>query len=252
MKFSKDKEKAKEEYNKIIINSKKDFHNELLENDKNCEYEIIKIKEKFDKESKIITQKYKLLEQYNKNNLDTKITSLTENYKKEVYIKTISLNEQINHFLEIVKLNELVYNTYNKYKENYYFNKNIINLLINYYNKGNNILNDIKDNEIFMEAKNQRDENKNNKRNSFQLDIHGPKIDAGLELPGIDIHGPKIGVPSLDIPGPKINPGIGLPGVDIHGPRIGVPSIDLSRLDIHGPKIDVPSLDIHGPKIGNL
>ena len=34
--------------------------------------------------------------------------------------------------------------------------------------------------------------------------MHGPKIDAGIGLPGIDIHLPKIGVPSLDILGPNL------------------------------------------------
>ena len=26
----------------------------------------------------------------------------------------------------------------------------------------------------------------------YQLDIHGPKIDAGIRLPGLDIYGPNL------------------------------------------------------------
>ena len=47
------------------------------------------------------------------------------------------------------------------------------------------------------------------------------------------MHGPKIGVPSLDIHGPKIDAGIGLPDVDIHGSKIN------AGIDIYGPKICV-------------
>ena len=56
------------------------------------------------------------------------------------------------------------------------------------------------------------------------------------------MHGPKIGVPSLDIHGPKIDAGIGLPDVDIHGSKIN------AGIDIYGPKICVPSLYIYMDK----
>ena len=52
---------------------------------------------------------------------------------------------------------------------------------------------------------------------TLSLDIHGPKIDVG-----IDIKKPKLDIPGigLDIHGPEIRGGIGLPELDIHGPKI--------------------------------
>ena len=57
-----------------------------------------------------------------------------------------------------------------------------------------------------------------------EIGNQGPKINVGVDIrgpkvPGIDISGPKIGG-DLNIHGPKIDAGIGLPGVDVHGPKI--------------------------------
>ena len=64
--------------------------------------------------------------------------------------------EKINNLEELLKINDIIYNTYNSSKENYFHNINIINLLVNYYNKGNEIIREMKDNEDFMETIKQR------------------------------------------------------------------------------------------------
>ena len=62
---------------------------------------------------------------------------------------------------------------------------------------------------------------------------------------GIDIKKSKIDISGIgyDIHGPKIDAGI-----EIHATKIGG-EIGLNVIDIHGPKICVPSLYIHGSKI---
>ena len=173
-KYNKDKEKAKEEYNKIIVNSKINLKNELKKNEKKFYDEVNKLKEKMEKENKIINEKYKQIDDNNKTNFDKTIDTLDKNYKNEIYNTTILIDEKINHYNELLKINEIIYNTYDKYRENYYHNKNIINLLLNYYEKGNNILKEIKNNNEFIEAQNQKKiynsiiKNYENKDNEYQ------------------------------------------------------------------------------------
>ena len=52
----------------------------------------------------------------------------------------------------LIDLHNIIYNTYNKNKDNYYHKINIINLLLDYYEKGNEVIRDIKYNESFKEA----------------------------------------------------------------------------------------------------
>ena len=85
------------------------------------------------------------------------------------------------------------------------------------------------------------------------LDISGPKIDAGLGLPGVDIKGPKIGG-GIDISGPKIDAGIKAPSFNIPQPNLNIqgPRIDAGvglGADVQGPKIDA---NVPLPSLGAL
>ena len=127
-KYKKLKQNAKEVYNQIILNSKRIMKIELKNSEDNYNYEISKLKEKWEQEKKLINDKYAQINENNKNNFDIKIDSLDKNYKNEIYNCTILIEEKINHFTELVKINEVIYNTYNKYKENFYHSKNIITI----------------------------------------------------------------------------------------------------------------------------
>ena len=86
---------------------------------------------------------------------------MEEKYKKEINKIENSFKEKISHFDDLLNINDIVYNTYIKSKENYYHNINIINLLINYYEKGNIITKELEHNEDFMETVNQKKHERN-------------------------------------------------------------------------------------------
>ena len=215
VKHIKEQEKQKEEYKQLIINSKRNLEIELEQNLNNYYYEINKITEKWEKETKKIKEKHKQIEENNKFIFNQKLENLENNNKNEITLYTTDLNEKISHYSELAKINEIIYNTYNKYRDNYFHNKNIINILINYSDKDNNILKEIKNNNVFMESKKQKELNNkiiNNNNPKIDIpgigiDIHGPRIDAGIPgpgLPGFDINGPKINGPAIDIRGPNL------------------------------------------------
>ena len=72
--------------------------------------------------------------------MDSKIKELHEKYNEE--IERLGYDKKIENLNSIVKFNEIVYNTYNAYKQNYYNCINLNNLLINYY-KNENIKNNV-------------------------------------------------------------------------------------------------------------
>ena len=194
-KFNEDKEKENDEYNKLILNTKKELEYELTDNERKYNYEINEIKIKYDKEIKVrkdlfnetnikINDKYKKINDNNKNNYNKKLDILERKYKNEKIKIENKFKQEINHINELLNINDIIYNTYNKNKENYFYNINIINLLINYYEKGNKIIKEMKDNEDFMETikqkeyemiKSPKDENINlnldNIENNIKLEV---------------------------------------------------------------------------------
>ena len=187
--FNKEKEKEKNDYQKLCENTKKEKENELQENENNHNYEIKEITDKYQKEldekqiiyennKKLINNKYENKKAYNKENFEKKKDILEKNYENEKNRIENAFKEQINNFKELLKINDIIYNTYNSSKENYFHNINIINLLVNYYNKGNEIIREMKDNEDFMETIKQREY----ELNKFQIeDINQIKRDSFLE-----------------------------------------------------------------------
>ena len=179
-----DKEKENDEYTKILLNTKKELENELIDNENNYNNKIFELKKKYEKEllekkeeldknNKKINDKYKKNDENNKNNYDYKINNLEQKYKDKVKEIENIYKDKINHFDELLKINSIVYNTYIKNKENYYHNINIINLLVNYYEKGNDISKELENNEDFMETISQKDFEMNQSKNEifFGLNI---------------------------------------------------------------------------------
>ena len=128
--------------------NKNNLEKELKLND--CEYkvDIAKIKSKYDNE--IISKKY----QYEKNinEINNKYKNINEYiniiYKHKIenldnqYIKIIqkyNFNNKLEKMKNIKRLNEIIYNAYDIYKNNYYNAININNILMNYYNNKTNM-----------------------------------------------------------------------------------------------------------------
>ena len=82
---------------------------------------------------------------------------MEKNYNSEKNEFENSFKKKINQYQELLNINTIIYNTYNKSKENYFHNINIINLLINYYERGNETIKVMKDNEDFMETIKQKE-----------------------------------------------------------------------------------------------
>ena len=167
-KFTEEKKKEYNKYNNNNINSKKELQNELTTCEINYnqkkkeialkyEKELMEKKAIYDNDIKSINNKYEKIKENNKNNYENQLKILDK--KKELEIKKIenSFKQKIEHLNELLNINDIIYNTYNKNKDNYFYNINIINLLINYYENGNEIIKNMKENEDFMETINQKD-----------------------------------------------------------------------------------------------
>ena len=128
-----------------------------LNNNNNKEKELKIIKDKYNSDikeiQKIYSEKVKLIKnnyQNNNKNIDNKYKIINE--KDNIYYRTIidELNKKyeknninINYDIKIenlinnLKINEIIYNTYINYKNNYYNCKNINNIIFNYEQKKN-------------------------------------------------------------------------------------------------------------------
>jgi len=167
-KFNKDEKKEKDDYDILKNKTQKDLENELSESENNYKDELNEIKKKYEKElderanifennKKSINNKYEKIKCSNKESFDKKCEILkikSENEKKRIENE---FKEKINNFKELLKINDIIYNTYITSKENYFHNINIINLLVNYYKKKNSIIKEMENNEDFMETVKQRE-----------------------------------------------------------------------------------------------
>ena len=121
----------KEETNELNLN-KNIFINNILEIQKKYNNEIIKLKNKFYDDYNNIEKKYKIhkdkiLIRYNNN-----INKIKSGYDNK--LNNLESYQKINNYKSLKLLNEIVYNTYNKYNNNYYNSLNINNLLLSYLN----------------------------------------------------------------------------------------------------------------------
>ena len=130
---------------KTQINNKNRNRDLKLNNEKfTLEIEIIKRKyeeeirikkNEYEKNNTKINNKYKEMNQKNKIILNSKINELNQKYNE--HIERLAYDKKIEILNSFVKFNEIVYNTYISYNQNYYNCINLNNLLINYYNNEN-------------------------------------------------------------------------------------------------------------------
>ena len=162
-KFNEDMEKEKTEYKTSFINIKKNLQKELTENENNFNNKIAEIKKKYEKEinkqkklcaenKKTINEEYEKKIIKKKKEYDTNLDELEKKYKEDKNDIENSFKKEINQINELLNLNTIIYNTYNKSKENYFHSINVINLLISYYKNGNKTIRVMKNNEDFLET----------------------------------------------------------------------------------------------------
>ena len=184
--YIKNKENENENYNKTILSTNKDFENKLIESELIYKNELNEIKNKYEKEieekkiifenrNKSINEKYKQINYDNKIKCDKQLESLEIKYKMEINNIEISFKEKINQLKDLLNINDIIYTTYIINKENYFHNINIINLLINYYKKGNDIVKSLENNEGFIEAIKQKDYELEKSRNDELINLKKKK-----------------------------------------------------------------------------
>ena len=142
-KLKESENKLKEKNEKQIEENKTKMENELkMKNDelllnkqkilKEFKNEIKLIETNHEKIINEITNKYKEINDNNKIEYENKIANLNNKYNKE--IKRYNYDENISNINSLKRLNEIIYNTYNMYNNNYYNSININNTLISIYN----------------------------------------------------------------------------------------------------------------------
>ena len=170
----KESENKLKEKNEIKIKENKIKMEEELKI-KNEEYFLNKqnIKDKYENELKLIennyeqnkneiTNKYKAIDDNNKNIYEKELSNLNDKYKRK--IQRYNYDEYIENLDYLKRLNEIIYNTYNIYNNNYYNSININNILINIFNNKTYINDDLNDEyENIIKIKNETINNKNNK-----------------------------------------------------------------------------------------
>ena len=106
---------------------------------KEYENKIKSIKTKYNNSNNNIINKYRLEEE----KLNSIFLAKEENYKKKIKDNIKEFETKIENLTNINTINELVYNTYNIYKNNIYNAININHLILNYYKNNDYIKNKI-------------------------------------------------------------------------------------------------------------
>ena len=170
----KESENKLKEKNEIKINENKIKMEEELKRKKE-EYLLNKqnIKYKYENELKLIennyelnkneiTNKYKSIDDNNKNIYEKELSNLSDKYKRK--IQRYNYDEYIENANYLKRLNEIIYNTFNTYNNNYYNSININNMLISIFNNKTYINDDLNNEyENIIKIKNGAINNKSNK-----------------------------------------------------------------------------------------
>ena len=109
----------KEKYFKDINKLKKEFEEKVKER-----------KKKFKIDNCMIYKNFKLKYQKEKIHFENKIEQLIKKHDED--FKSYQFEKKIENMENLIKLNELIFNIYNNYNDNYYNSLNINNLLFNY------------------------------------------------------------------------------------------------------------------------
>ena len=135
-----------EENNKYLCNELKLYTDEYKKEQKDIRTKYINemklAKYKYEKNINKIKNNYKIINDYNNIIHKNMIETLDKKYKDIIEKHNLKI-DNLNNFKI---LNEIIYNTYNMYNNNYYNAININNILINSYNNINKIKKDYNEN----------------------------------------------------------------------------------------------------------
>ena len=134
-------EKNKINQNKELDNNKKKYILDIDKLKKEFEKKIRERKREYLEEKNKIYNKYKLITEKSIIDYKNKINELINYYEKEM--NKCGFFKKIENYDNMIKINTMVYNTYNNYSNNYYNSININSLLLFYINNdyiNNNIV----------------------------------------------------------------------------------------------------------------
>ena len=129
-KLEKENKMNKDEEEKELEENKINYLNEIEEIRKRFENEIKSKKQIYEEKNNMIKNKYKLINEKERVKYELNIEKLNDKYKKE--INKYEFNKKIENLDKILKINEIVYNIYNNYNNNYYNSLNVNSLLMYY------------------------------------------------------------------------------------------------------------------------
>ena len=127
----------KEEENELKLNWNK-YIEDIEEIKKEYEKKIKERKNKYEEENNKIYNKYKLIKEKINIKYNLKIKKLEERYNNK--INEFGFDKEIKNNENMLKINEMIYNLYKNYNNNYYNCININTILLNYTN--NKYIND--------------------------------------------------------------------------------------------------------------
>ena len=149
LKTIEEKNKIKEK-KELKINNQK-YIEDLVEIKRKYEEEIKMRKIKYESGNSNINNKYKLISNKDKIMHNNKLKELDYFYKNKINNLSDIYNIKIDNILNIIKINEIIYNTYNICNNNYYYSLNINNIINKKYiieNKEENIIEEVKNNKM--------------------------------------------------------------------------------------------------------
>jgi len=147
--LKKEKEEEKNNYDKKIKDSEKKEKEEIKENENKYLSDVENIKKEYEEKLKIRKNQYledkdKIIDKFNliheklENEFNLKIRKIIENY--DATKQNLGFIDKLKNKKNIIELNEIIYNTYDNYSNNYSTSMSINNLLL-YYSSNKDINN---------------------------------------------------------------------------------------------------------------
>ena len=131
--YEEKKRRNKTKKEKELKINKDKYFSEIKEIKKIYDGKIKSIRYEFENNIKNIDNKYKIINENDSFNYNLRINELNKKYTTDKF----QINDiKIENLYNLITINEIVYNTYNTYKNNYYNAKNINNIIINYSKNG--------------------------------------------------------------------------------------------------------------------
>jgi len=116
--------------NEIKLNQDK-YNSDIIEIKKKYENEIKERENKYKEDENLIYNKYKIMEEKEYNIHKLKLEELEKKY--DDIINNLTYDKEIEKMANTKMINEVIYNAYNSYNNNYYNSLNINNIILSYF-----------------------------------------------------------------------------------------------------------------------